>query len=156
MSSSRKRARTTQRSAAATDAAAISRSRETFSSLGPIDRTSSFERAVTLFMDVVEGRELNAATITLFTIYAIRTVEEVTKNTDEHGPAKKDLALRLLKHWVHHASSDLSEEEQMLLMVLVDEAAPGIIDGLFSADHGHLLKKGTKRLVALCCGGSTD
>jgi len=81
----------------------------------------------------------------------IRLVENVSKDSGDHGAAKKGLALHLLRR----ISQDLDKSGR--LAPIVDTLAGSMIDALISADRGQLLRdahsrfKSIKRVI--CCSG---
>lgn len=77
---------------------------------------------------------------------AIRLVERLA--ADDKGASKKQLVMALITRIIQ--DSAMSEQDKVVVQVMLESLGPSIIDGLVDADHGRLLSHGLAKLREKC------
>ncbi len=115
---------------------------------------ANFDATYTQLRDIIGEREVCAANVTLFVMNAMKLVENVAKQSHDHGAAKKALVLRLIERLVE--DSDVEPDNKSAIMLIIDQLVPPLIEGLLQANNGELLQRATRWCRLTCCGPTRE
>lgn len=118
---------------------------------------NNFDVIFDTFLGRVQGvspANLNAATLVNVVMAAIQLAEQVgAEDVAVSGAVKKALVLRLVERLINVSCANA--DSRQVLLTLLSQMGPSLIDGLISADHGELLRKartGCASLFSSCLG----